>query len=101
MLEELPQRILTETADPVVRFRLLRDVLHRPPGSPEMVAACDELSGSRWVRELEREQRDDCGWGDDRVNADHHCCHLPASPPVHASTCATLSTIGFHDEGIA
>jgi len=45
-----------------VRFRLLRDVPARPSDSPETVQTRHDLSTSRWVRELEREQRADGSW---------------------------------------
>lgn len=55
--------ILAGESDPVVRFRLLRDVLARALDSPELVQARRDLATSRWVRELEREQREDGSWG--------------------------------------
>jgi hypothetical protein len=63
LVHEIAGRILAGDPDPVVRFRLLRDVLARPPDSPELAQAQRDLSTSRWVRELEREQREDGSWG--------------------------------------
>jgi len=56
-------RILRDDCDPVVRFRLLRDVLKSPCDSQELVDARREMLRSRWVLELESKQREDGGWG--------------------------------------
>jgi len=61
--EGAAHRILSEGPDAAVRRRLLRDVLRRPAGDPELIAARNGLDGSRWVRLLAREQRVDGGWG--------------------------------------
>ena len=63
LIEELTGRVLRDDCDPVVRFRLLRDVLNVPPDSDEFVDARRGMLKSRWVLELKREQRDDGGWG--------------------------------------
>jgi hypothetical protein len=60
---EAAGRILTQDPDPVVRFLLLRDVLRRPPDSPEVVEARRELLKSCQVQQLEVEQRSDGSWG--------------------------------------
>jgi hypothetical protein len=54
---------LQENPDPVVRFRLLRDVLQRPPNSTEMVQARVDLAKSRWIQQLADEQWPDGSWG--------------------------------------
>lgn len=56
-------QILREGPDPVVRFRLLRDVLRYPPDADALVQARREMLQSRWILELQREQRKDGGWG--------------------------------------
>ena len=56
-------RILEEDPDPVVRFRLLRDVLRLKPDSDTLVRAHKETLKSRWVRELANEQKEDGSWG--------------------------------------
>jgi len=63
LIHEIAGRILAGDPDPVVRFRLLRDVLARPLDSPELVQARHDLSTSRRVQELAREQREDGSWG--------------------------------------
>jgi len=63
LIEDLAFRILRDGCGPVVRFRLLRDVLRVSSGSDELVDAQREMLKSRWVLELEGEQRDDGGWG--------------------------------------
>jgi hypothetical protein len=63
LIEEAAKKILTGNPDTVVRFRLLRDVLRRPPDSAEVTRAKTNLSKSRWVQELQKEQWDDGSWG--------------------------------------
>ena len=60
---QLAQRILDDGPDPAVRLRLLSDVLRLPSDSCELANARAQLATSRWVRELEREQHSDGGWG--------------------------------------
>lgn len=61
--EKSAERILENDPDPVVRLRILRDVLRRSPDSAELVQARENLSKSRLVRELESERRSDGSWG--------------------------------------
>jgi hypothetical protein len=63
LIEELADRILRDSCDPVVGFRLLRDVLRASRDSDEFVAARRGILKSRWVLELKREQREDGSWG--------------------------------------
>ena len=63
LIEESARRILQDDCDPVVRFRLLRDVLNVPRDAMELVDAQCRMLRSRWVLELESKQRDDGGWG--------------------------------------
>jgi len=63
MIKEVAENILTNTPDPVVKLRLLRDVLRRPLDSTEVIQAKTNLSKSRWVHELESEQWSDGSWG--------------------------------------
>lgn len=63
LIEDLACRVLRDDCDPVVRFRLLRDVLKMPCDSNEFVDARREMLKSRWVVELESEQREGGGWG--------------------------------------
>lgn len=62
-IEESAYRILQEDSDPVVRFRLLRDVLKVPPDSDTLANARQEMLQSRWVLKLKDEQREDGSWG--------------------------------------
>lgn len=62
-IEKLANRILEDDPDPVVRFRLLRDVLKVPPNEKTIVRAKKEMLKNRWVSELERQQEKDGGWG--------------------------------------
>lgn len=62
VIEESANRILQANPDPVVRFRLLRDVL-RVSSADLVTRAKQEMLGSRWVSELKREQENDGSWG--------------------------------------
>jgi hypothetical protein len=57
-VDRIAERILTDDPDPVVEFRLRRDVLGAVPALPSSL----EIR-SRWIRVLEGEQRADGGWG--------------------------------------
>ena len=63
VIKEVAERILESDPDPVVRLRLLRDVLRQPLDSNEAIQAKRDLSNSRWVQELESEQWGDGSWG--------------------------------------
>jgi hypothetical protein len=62
-IQEVASRILEQHPGPVVRYRLLRDVLHRPPDDPEVAQARKHLDESRCVQELAAEQWPDGSWG--------------------------------------
>lgn len=62
-VEDIAERILVETPDPVVRVRLLRDVLRRPVSDTELLDFQRLLSQSRGVRQLVDEQRPAGSWG--------------------------------------
>ena len=55
-IEEIAGIILHEDPDPVVRFRLLRDVLKEPPNTDTLMNTRRELLQSRWVLKLGNEQ---------------------------------------------
>jgi hypothetical protein len=63
LIEELGGCILRDGCDPVVRFRLLRDVLKMAHDSIDFIDARRGMLKSRWVLELEHEQREDGSWG--------------------------------------
>jgi hypothetical protein len=63
MIEGIAKTILDADPDPVVRLRLLRDVLKQPLDNVEVKQAQRNLPKSRWVQELEREQWRDGSWG--------------------------------------
>ncbi len=62
-IEETAHRILQESPDSVVRFRLLRDVLKVAPTTEALTDARREMLKSQWIRELQEEQRRDGSWG--------------------------------------
>jgi hypothetical protein len=55
--------ILARDPEPVVRYRLLRDVVCRPAGDPDLERARAGLDTSPCVQELAAEQRADGSWG--------------------------------------
>jgi hypothetical protein len=62
-IEATASHMLERSPGPVVRYRLLRDVLRRPPDDPELAEARARLDGSRWVQALAAEQWPDGSWG--------------------------------------
>ncbi len=62
-IQDQALRILSQGPDPVVRYRLTRDVLLTPPEDHELSLARNDLLTSRWVQALEREQWGDGSWG--------------------------------------
>ncbi len=62
-LYQTAEHILAQDPDPVVRFRLLRDVLCTPLDSQEITQAHANLATNVWVQDLQREQWDDGSWG--------------------------------------
>jgi hypothetical protein len=64
------ERILAQQPDPVVRFRLLQDVLHRPAGDQQLALAADQRDASHQVQQLQDEQWQDGSWG--RLHTQDH-----------------------------
>jgi len=62
-IEQTAMRLLADNPDPVVRYRVLRDLLHRPPDDGELSAAVGNLKQSANVRLLGDEQYPDGSWG--------------------------------------
>ena len=62
-IEETARQILQDGPGPVIRFRLLRDVIKVFPDSDMLNIARQEMLSSRWVAELRCEQKEDGGWG--------------------------------------
>ena len=62
-IETIAARLLEQEPGPVVRCRLLRDVLRRPANDTELEQAKANLVQSRRVHELADEQWKDGGWG--------------------------------------
>jgi hypothetical protein len=62
-VEEIAQVILDASPDPVVDFRLKRDVLGFDPNGEELLRMRGALETSRWVKGLKQEQEGDGGWG--------------------------------------
>lgn len=63
MIRDIAHRILADDPDPVVRFRLMRDVLALPTNAPELIHAQQQLHDSKWVRQLVQTQHPDGSWG--------------------------------------
>ena len=62
-IDEIAEGILARDPGTDGRIHLLRDALQRPPHSPEVVQAREDLATSRRVQELQREQWNDGSWG--------------------------------------
>jgi hypothetical protein len=62
-VEDTAYQILHDIPDPVVRFRLLRDVIKTLPASNMLNVARQEMLSSRWITELRNEQKEDGSWG--------------------------------------
>lgn len=62
-LKEVTEEILAEHPDPVVYYRLLRDVLKKPRDDQDIIQARHNLNHSRWVHQLEGEQCENGSWG--------------------------------------
>jgi hypothetical protein len=62
-IKKIATRLLEQEPGPVVRCRLLRDVLRRLTNDPELEQAKTNLVQSRCIRELADEQWKDGGWG--------------------------------------
>ena len=62
-LQQIAEQILCQSPGPVVRWRLLRDVLGAATNPVETYTARQALDQSRWVRELSLEQCQDGSWG--------------------------------------
>jgi hypothetical protein len=63
VIRETAEHLLAHDPAPVVRHRLLRDVLQRPETDRERIEARRGLDQSRWVQELANEQWEDGSWG--------------------------------------
>jgi hypothetical protein len=63
LIEQIAADVLAQNPGPVVRHRLLRDVLRLPAEDAALQAAREHLDDSRCVQELAREQWSDGGWG--------------------------------------
>lgn len=61
MTGRIAEGIVEDDPDPIVEFRLLRDVLH--VGGSRLEQARRGIEDSRWVRLLEEEQHSDGSWG--------------------------------------
>ena len=62
-VESLGHRLLEGQPNAIVRYRLLRDVLHLPPGSDDLKTAKARMLVHPWVAELALEQHPDGTWG--------------------------------------
>lgn len=62
-IEGIANQILEQSPSAVVRFRLLRDVIGKPTNDIELQQAKRDLTGSRNIQELTKEQWVDGGWG--------------------------------------
>jgi len=59
----IARSILEAHPDTVVAWRLLREVLRRPPDAQDLVRVKATLETNRWMRQLEQAQLPDGSWG--------------------------------------
>ena len=62
-VENAAEVVLAKDPEPVVKARLLREVLVRPADDSEYLKAKADARESKWVRQLEEAQCDDGSWG--------------------------------------
>lgn len=62
-IEDIARDILMRKPDPVVRYRILRDILLKTPDDSILKASKQKMLQSGWVKELEKEQKIDGSWG--------------------------------------
>ncbi len=62
-IERLGGDLLKLTSQPIPRYRILKDILAFPPGSPDLKKACQGVVSSRWYGELCFTQQSDGSWG--------------------------------------
>jgi len=55
-IRQTAESILEKTAEPAVRLRLLRDILHRPEDNPDIIEARELLQDTEWVNLLSEGQ---------------------------------------------
>ncbi|HHI02933.1 MAG TPA: hypothetical protein ENL22_05385 [candidate division Zixibacteria bacterium] len=63
VIRDIGKRILEDNPSPVVRYRLLRDILGYGDDHPELIAAGQRLNADVHVKELAEVQNEDGGWG--------------------------------------
>ena len=81
-LLEIAEGMLRRTLDPVVRFRLLRDVLERESGDPDRTEARAALETSCWVGQLAHDQWEDGSWGRLHTQAGSATQRIPTRRPA-------------------
>ena len=60
-ISEMASRILESDTDPVVRYRIQREVFHIP--ASQLIADKIGLDANPWVQQLIQEQHPDGSWG--------------------------------------
>jgi len=62
-IEDLGEMLLSKTAYPVPRFRIIRDILKLSPHNPLYIHAKAGMLKSRWAAEVQHSQHPDGTWG--------------------------------------
>lgn len=60
---ETAQKIIAANPEPVVKYRLLRDVLCVDSENDELKQVKTQIANNKWVQQLQEEQWDDGSWG--------------------------------------
>jgi len=62
-IQNIAQRILEDSPDPVIQVRLLRDILGKNRNDTELFEAESRLNENKWVQILRNDQWEDGSWG--------------------------------------
>ena len=62
-LLQAARSLLASNPEPILAYRLLREVLRLPPGDPELSWVKKAALQGKWVRQLEQSQLSDGSWG--------------------------------------
>ena len=62
-IEKIIDYLSEHISDPVPKYILIKEIHKKAPSSPEYVSAYDDMTQSKWYRELAGEQWEDGSWG--------------------------------------
>jgi len=62
-IQQVTDYLLKHIADPVPKYLFVKEILKKPHSSHEYVSAYNDVSQSKWYRELADDQNEDGSWG--------------------------------------